>query len=316
MLLASVGSLPPRGETARYPASHIEHWLRELLQLGYGVIGTGEPGGAQRYGMVERFTQDFGGVEVRRVGASFKSFYVGPIAAPTNPAAANEVLENRFLRSLLGRSDVMLKATVTDPVTIGLELIANTPIVARTRPRLFWEVTEALTPIVEELSRIADIVQFDCPSHLYQPTRAPWQYVNALVERTGGKPAWIHLDGPVARSWRNLLNEYRVETLVLNLFGAEEEENLKVLSEGRRELREAGKRLGASVVKSQIRDELSEVEPIPVIAARLRRLDAVLGGDRSLVEALLPGCGLRVLDRAAQGILKALPQAAKEAGWL
>jgi len=317
MLLASAGSLPARGDPEEYPRSHIEHWLRELLRLGYRIIGTGEPGGPHKYGMVERFTAELGGIEVRQVGASFKSFCIGPISPPNSPAAANEVVENRFLRSLLAdRPDVQLKATVTDPVTIGLELIANSPGAARTRPRLFWEVTEAVKPIVEELSHIADIVQFDCPSHLYQPTRAPWQYVNALVEHTCGKRVWMHIDGPTGRNWRDLLHEYRVDTLVLNLFGAEEEENFKVLTEGRRELRGAGKGLGPSVVKSQIRDELAEVESISVVTARLRRLERALGGDRSLVEVLLPGCGLRVLPTAAQAILELLPRAVRETGWL
>jgi len=316
MLLASVGSLPARGSPEGYPSSHVAYWLRELLRLGYRVIGTGEPGGPRTYGMVERFTQDLGGIELRQVGASFKSFLVGSVTAPEEPGKTNEVVENRLLRGLVDRPGVLLKATVTDPVTIGLELLANSPGAARAHPRLFWEVTEALRPIVEELSRLVDIVQFDCPSHLYQPTRAPWQYVNALVEHMGGKPSWMHLDGPIARNWPSLLSEYRVQTLVINLFGAEEEENLKILAERGRELREAGKRLGASVVKSQIRDELSEVESISVIAARLRRLDAALGGDRSLVEALLPGCGLRLLPHAAPVILGLLPRAAEEAGWL
>ncbi|MFB0551054.1 MAG: hypothetical protein ACETVV_00605, partial [Nitrososphaeria archaeon] len=194
---ACVGSLPPMGDPAAYPFSHIEFWLKKQLELQYAIVGTGEPGWRNRYGMVERFTQDIDGVEIRLRGGRAKSYCSGRIKPTLRPEGAREIVETKYLASIVP-SDVLKKATITDPVTIGIELVASNPRLVKTYPEIYEDVTDALKPVVEAVSDYVDIVQFDCASHVARPIREPWRYVNEL-SKTIGKRTWVHIDGDVSR---------------------------------------------------------------------------------------------------------------------
>lgn len=306
--LACAGSLPAMGDPLRYPFSHIEFWLKKQLGLQYSIVGTGEPGWRNRHGMVERFTQDMEGVEIKLKGAWAKSYCSGRIKPALRPGGAREVAENKYLASIVP-GGVLKKAAITDPVTIGIELIANSPMLVRTYPEIFEDVTDALRPVVGAVSDYVDIVQFDCPSHVARPIREPWRYVNEL-SKTIRKRTWIHIDGDVARVLPALIKEYDVDVLNVNLFGREEEANFKAIAESRRMVQDEGKKLAPAVVNTQISDEIEEVESIESIYSRMGRLSRHLSLDT--LEAVTPGCGLRLLQNTAQTILERLPAAVQK----
>ena len=315
MLLSTVGSLPSLEKREGYPWSHIRYWADELVNLGFDFVGTGEPGWKHGFGMVERFAQDLGGIEIVRVGSSYKSYCRGRVTGPEEPGKAKEVLENDYLRRVTSGSEVRLKATITDPVTIGLELIGNDPALLRSYPGIFDDLTEALRGVVEEISRVVDVVQFDCPVHIARPIREPWRYVNDLVRRTRGRPTWVHIDGSLGRIFPALISEYGVEVLNFNLFGREEKENFGVLKDHIGDFREHGKKIAASCINTQIQDAQSSIEKKRSILARLRQLKRTLHGNLDLLHALTPGCGLGLLTKTAHSILKTLKEAAKETSW-
>ena len=300
--LACAGSLPPEADPATYPFSHIEFWLKKQLELQYAIVGTGEPGWRNRYGMVERFTQDMEGVEIKPKGAWAKSYCSGRIKPKSRPEGAREIAENKYLASIVPVG-VLRKATITDPVTIGIELIANNPMLARSYPEIYEDVTDALRPIVVAVSDYVEIVQFDCPSHVARPTKEPWRYVNEL-SKTVGKRTWIHVDGHVGQMLPVLIKEYDVDVLNVNLFGREEEANFKAIAESTRILQDEGKKLAPAVVNTQIGDQIEEVESVESISSRVRRLSRHLSVD--MLEAVTTGCGLRLLQNAAQTILERL----------
>jgi len=308
MFVAISGSLPPHGVEENYPHSHISYWGKRLVSLGYDVVGTGEPGWTHQYRMVERFTQDIRGIEIRKADHQFKSYCTGQVLAPENLDEVKEVVENEYLRKILEGNEAKLKATITDPVTMGLQLIGNDPPLLRKCPNIFSEITAAMSPIVERIGRIADIVQFDCPTHLYRSTRNPWQYVNQLAKTLGGTPIWLHLDGPSGKFFRNLVSEYNADVLILNFFGSEENENFEALNENYREILKHDKKIGVSVVNTQIRDERTSLESEKTVLLRLNRLRKILKDDTHLVETVMPGCGLSLLPNTAPGVLELLPR--------
>jgi len=262
--------------------------------------------------MVERFTQDIRGIEIRKAGQQFKSYCTGQILAPENLDEVKEVVENEYLKKILRGHEVKLKATISDPVTIGLQLISNDPSLLRRHPDIFSEVTAAMNATVERIGRIADIVQFDCPTHLYRSARNPWDYVNQLAETLGGRPIWLHVDGPSEKFFRNLVSEYNVDVLILNFFGSEENENFEALKENYREIMKHDKKIGVSVVNTQIRDERTSLESEKTVLLRLKRLKKILKDDISLIETIMPGCGLNLLPTASPRILELLPRMVTE----
>jgi len=315
MRIAIVGSLPLLGEGREYPWSHIRYWANELVNLGFDIIGSGEPGWKHGYRMVERFTQDLEGIEIAQVGASYKSYCRGSIRAPREPENAKEVLENRYLRKIASGMGVKLKATITDPVTIGLELIGNDSSLLRSYPKVFADLTLALQPIVEEISKAVDIVQFDCPAHGARPIREPWQYVNDLVDYTLGKPTWLHIDGPLKELFSTLLSNYHVDVISLNLFGEEGKENFSALETYGGKLQEYGKNIAVSCINTQIQDDPSVVDGKEIVISRLEKLKGALSGNLNLIESTMPGCGLNLLPKTTHQILKTLKEAIKEGGW-
>jgi methionine synthase II (cobalamin-independent) len=314
MQMAVVGSLPLLERRGEHPWSHIRYWAKELVNLGFDIIVTGEPGWKYGYKMVERFTQDLEGIEIARVGSSFKSYCRGRIRAPKEPENTKEVLENRYLKRISSSMGVKLKATITDPVTIGLELIGNDSSLLRSYPKVFSDLTGALQPIVEEISRAVDIVQFDCPAHEARPIREPWQYVNNLIRNTLGKTTWLHIDGSLKELFSTLLSNYHVDVISLNLFGEEEHENLSTLKTYGGKLEEYGKRIAVSCINTQIQDDPSVMEGKEIVISRLKRLKGALSGNLNLVESIMPGCGLNLLPKTTPKILKTLKEAIKEGG--
>ena len=312
MFVAISGSLPPHGVDENYPYSHISYWAERLASLRYDVVGTGEPGWTHQYRMVERLTQDIRGIEIRKAGHQFKSYCTGRILAPENLDEVKEVVENEYLKKILRGHEAKLKATITDPVTIGLQLISNDPFLLRRHPDIFSEVTAAMSTTVERIGRIADIVQFDCPTHLYRSTRNPWDYVNQLARTLGGRPTWLHLDGPSKKFFRNLVSEYSADVLILNFFGSEEHENFEALKENYREIMKHDKKIGVSVVNTQIRDERTSLESEETVLLRLNRLRKILKEDISLIETVMPGCGLSLLPNTSPYILELLPRIVTE----
>jgi methionine synthase II (cobalamin-independent) len=308
--LACAGSLPPMGDPTKYPFSHVDFWLQRQRELQYSIVGTGEPGGKNRYGMIERFTQDMEGIEVRARGDRAESHCVGRIKLKTKPEDSSEVAEIKYLASLVP-PPVLRKATVTDPVSIGFGLIAHDPRLMRTYPEIYDDVTEALQPIVGAISDSVDIIQFDCPLHVTRAVREPWRYVNELAKATR-KRIWIHIDGDVSRMLRELITEYRADALNVNFFGAEEGNNLNALAEWKVLLREGDKKLVPAVINTQIGDREEEIEPLRVIRSRVEGLSSLLGRDG--LEAITPGCGLRLLPGTAQIILERLRGAVQTLG--
>ncbi len=314
MRMAVVGSLPLLEGRGEYPWSHIRYWASELTNLGFDIIGTGEPGWKHGYRMVERFTQDLEGLEIARVGASFKSYCRGSIRTPREPEKAKEVLENKYLRKIASRMGVKLKAAITDPVTIGLELIGNDSSLLRSYPRVFSDLTGALQPIVEEISKTVDILQFDCPAHAARPIREPWHYVNDLIDHTLEKTTWLHIDGSLKGLFSTLLSNYDANVIGLNLFGEEEKENLSALETYSGKLQECGKRIAVSCINTQIQDDPTVVEGKEIVISRLEKLKEALSGNLNLVEAIMPGCGLNLLPKTTHQILKTLKEAVEEGG--
>jgi len=286
-----------------------------LVKLGYDVVGTGEPGWRNRYRMVERFTQDIDGIEVRPLKSFFKSYCVDMIKPPRSVDSVKEVLENRYLRAIALNSNVKLKAAVTDPVTIGMELIANNPRLIRGYPNLFMALAEALTPIVEQLSSFIDILQIDCPVHIMSPVKEPWIYVNELVKHARGKPVWLHVDGGVERMMEALISKYKVDVIAINLFGSEEEENLRALAKNNARIREKGKKIGVSCVNTQIQDAPEKVESRVTVLKRLKRVEATFQGELEFIECIMPGCGLNLLPKTSRRILERVVSTVNEIGW-
>jgi len=315
MLIATLGSLPEYGVGQSYPYSHISYWVRRLVRLGYNVVGTGEPGWKHKYRMVERFTQDLGGIEIRKIGRLFRSYCVSDVTAPEDLDNVKEVMENKYLKEIAGNFEVKLKAAITDPVTIGLDLIGNDPSLLRSHPDIFNEITEAMNPVVKRISRTVDIVQFDCPAHLHGITENPWQYLNKMIENIGVKSTWLHFDGPIKKVFHHLVQKYNVEVLVFNFFGFEEKENFEVLKENCRELPTHDKKIGAAVINTQIPDEVTAIESDKVVLRRLERFKEILNGDMSIIETVAPGCGLGLLLNTSQNILEMLPRVLKEVKW-
>ena len=315
MFVAVSGSLPTHSADVNYPFSHISYWARKLVSLGYDVVGTGEPGWTHQYRMVERFTQDMRGIEIRKTGHLFESYCTSRILAPENPDEAKEVVENEYLKRVLGSFGKKLKATITDPVTVGLQLISNDPSILRRHADIFGEVTAAMSPMVERLGRIVDIVQFDCPTHLYRSTKNPWRYVNQLSQNAGKKPIWLHLDGPTRKFFPDLLSEYDADVLILNFFGSEEKENLEALKENYSEISKHDKKIGASVINTQIPDEKTNLESDQTVFFRLKNLAKTLKEDISLIETVMPGCGLNLLPNTSPYILELLPRIVTELSW-
>jgi len=305
--LACAGSLPPMGDPTAYPLSHIEYWLERQLELGYPIVGTGEPGGRNRYGMVERFTQDIEGVEIRFRDGKAESFCTGKIKPTAKPSS--EVAEAKYLASIVPVG-VLRKAAITDPVTIGFELVAKNPRLVRTYPEIYEDVTEALKPITEALSDYVDIVQFDCPLHVTRAVKEPWRYVNELAKAIH-KRSWIHIDGYIGQLIPALIREYDADVLNVNLFGKEEEGNFSAIAENEPMLRDGGKKLVPAIINTQIRDRNEEVESVELILSRISRLSSYM--DLDMLEAVTPGCGLRLLQGSAQTILERLREAVARA---
>ncbi|MEM3506086.1 MAG: hypothetical protein QW589_01480 [Candidatus Bathyarchaeia archaeon] len=308
MLLAIVGSLPYYGIDTNYPYSHIEYWVKELVRLGYDIVGTGEPGWKNKYKMIERFTQDLEGVKIENIGSLFKSRCSGIIRLNKDINSVKEVIENRFLKEFLKEKNfkVLLKATVTDPVTIGFAIIESNFKLLKSYKNIFEDITEALIPIVDELSRIADIIQFDCPIHSLYPIEKPWKYVNKLSEYTHEKPKWIHVCGPIKKIIKELINEYKIDVICLHFFGDHEEENFKALEENFLNLKKEYKKIGASVINTQIEDKKINLETKEKVLLRIERFKKILSKDQTLLEAIMPGCGLNLLPNTAYEILKFL----------
>jgi len=301
--LACAGSLPQMGDPTLYPLSHIEYWLGRQLELGYQIVGTGEPGGRNRYGMVERFTQDIEGVEIRFRDGKAESFCTGKIKPMAKTSC--EVNEAKHLASI-APADVLKKATITDPVTIGFELVSKNPRLVRTYPEIYEDITEALKPIASELSDYVDIVQYDCPLHVTRAIKEPWRYLNELAKAIH-KRAWIHIDGHIGQILPALIKEYDVDVLNVNLFGKEEEGNFSAITKHDLMLRKGGKKLAPAIINTQIRDRNEEVESAELIRKRLSRLSSFL--DLDMLEAVTPGCGLRLLQGSAQTVLERLREA-------
>ncbi|MEM2896069.1 MAG: hypothetical protein QW265_01800 [Candidatus Bathyarchaeia archaeon] len=318
MLLAIVGSLPPHGTDANYPFSHIEYWIKELARLEYDVLGTGEPGWKNNYRMVERFTQDFEGIKIERIGSLFRSHCTGRIRLSKDVGSVKEIVENRFLKKFLEDNSfkAISKATVTDPVTIGFALLGDDFKLLRNYGSLFEDITEALIPIVDELSRTVDVIQFDCPSHAFRPIESPWKYINRLSEYVHGKPVWVHVCGPIKKIIDELVYKYAVDVLCIHFFGECEEENFKALEERLSSLKREGKRIGASVINTQIEDKTIKVEKKERVLKRIERLKKILNErDQSLFEAIMPGCGLNILPNTAYEMLKLL-SSLKHESWI
>jgi len=308
MFLSHVGSLPIYEGLGEHPYSHIDHWLKIQTQLGFDLVGTGEPGGHNRYRMIERFTQDIRGFEVRRLGNEYKTYRSGKIAPPEDADEVKEVVENRYLRKIAGK-EIKLKATVTDPVTIvcGLGNFIDT---YRDYPNVFWDLTDALKPFVEALEKIVDIIQFDCPIHSYNPTRDPWQYIDELTKHVKVSK-WIHICGPLKNVFLNLAskNAYKVDVVHCHLFGREEEENFKAIEENAPEFRRSGKKLGAGVINTAISDVASQVDSAEKVTSRIERLQEILGKEN--IAAIGPGCGLALLPQTAPIILERAAEVSK-----
>ncbi|MGQ9515241.1 MAG: hypothetical protein ACUVTL_09400 [Thermoproteota archaeon] len=302
--LACAGSLPPMGDPERYPFSHIEFWLKRQIMLQYSIVGTGEPGGRNRYGLVERFTQNMDGIEIRLIGSNAKSYCVGRIRPNLN-LDSMEIIEAKYLAKI-APSDVLKKATITDPVTIGFELIANDPHLFRSYPEIYEDVAKAIEPIVRAISDYVDIVQFDCPSHLARPIREPWRYVNELL-RSVNKRSWLHIDGDLSGLFPTLVKEYDVDVLNINLHGREEDKNFAMIEKFWKMMNEEGKKLAPAIVNTQIRDEMQQIDTTETIYSRIKRLSSILSFD--MIEAFTPGCGLRILQSTAQTILSRLQEA-------
>ncbi|MBO3803492.1 MAG: hypothetical protein JTT11_06410 [Candidatus Brockarchaeota archaeon] len=303
--LACAGSLPPMGDPIRYPFSHIEFWLEKLISYRYCIVGTGEPGGRERHGLVERFTRDMEGVEIRFTGSKAKSYCTGRIRPKPDLGGSEEILEVKHLAKV-APGGVLLKATITDPVTIGFELVANDPSLARRYPEIYEDVEKAIEPIVLAISDYVDVVQFDCPSHLARPIREPWKHLNELSRKVR-KRTWLHIDGDVSKMFPALLKEYDVDVINLNIHGKEEENNLKAIANFGKALEERGKKLAPAVVNTQISDDVLEVEAVETILSRIVKLSSFL--DLGELEAVTPGCGLRILGNATQTILERLRDA-------
>lgn len=296
------------GDPVAYPFSHIEFWLKKQLELQHAIVGTGEPGWKSRYGMIERFTQDMEGVEIKLRGDRAKSYCSGRIKPTLRPEGAREIAEIKYLASIVP-SGVLKKATITDPVTIGIELIANNPRLAMTYSDIYEDVTDALRPIARAVCGYVDVVQFDCASHVARPIKEPWRYVNDL-SKTVGKRTWVHIDGDVSRMLPTLIREYDTDVLNVNIFGREEEANFRAISESSQMLQDEGKKLAPAVVNTQIIDRLEEVESVESIYSRICRLSRHLSLD--MLEAVTPGCGLGLLQIAAQTVLERLTAAVQK----
>jgi hypothetical protein len=303
--LACAGSLPQMGDPESYPFSHIEFWLEKQILLRYDIVGTGEPGGRNRYSLVERFTCKMDGIEIRFYGNNAKSYCTGKIKPKLDVEDSEEVLEMRHLAKI-APSDVLKKATITDPVTIGFELVANDPSLIRRYPDIYEDVTKAIEPIVVAVSKYADIIQFDCPSHLFRPIREPWRFVNEL-SKCVKKRTWLHIDGDVSSIFPALMKEYSVDVINFNIHGKEEENNFQAIVKHWKMLDEEKKKLAPAIVNTQIRDDIKEVESTETIFSRIGKLSSVI--DLGELEAVTPGCGLRLLDNTAQTILARLREA-------
>jgi len=308
MLLAIVGSLPPYGTDMNYPFSHIEYWVKELIRLGYDIVGTGEPGWKNKYKMIERFTQDLEGIKIEKIDSGFKSYCIGHIRLIKDISLIKEIIENRFLNKFLKDNNfkVISKATITDPVTIGFALIGNDFKLLKSYKNLFKDLTEALIPIVDELSRTVDIIQFDCPFHSFYPIENPWNYVNKLSEHTHEKPRWIHVCGPIKKIINELISKYTVDVICLHFFGNYEEENFKALERNFLNLKKENKKIGSSIVNTQIEDNVANIEAKEKVLSRIKRLKKIFNKNLSLLEAIMPGCGLNILPNTAYRILKLL----------
>jgi len=308
MFLSHVGSLPIYEGLGEYPYSHIDYWFKIQMKLGFDSIGTGEPGWHNRYRMIERFAQDIGGFEIRRLGNEYKTYRSGKIAPPENADEAKEVVENKYLRKIAGK-EIRLKATVTDPVTIvcGLGNFIDT---YRDSANVFWDLTDALTPVVEALDGIVDIVQFDCPIHSYNPTRNPWQYVDELAKHVKGQK-WIHVCGPLKKIFQNLASKdaYKVDVVHCHLFGNEEEENFKAIEENVQDFKRSGKKLGAGVINTAIQDAADRVDSEEKVIARIKRLEQILGEEN--IASIGPGCGLALLPKTTLLIMERAAQVAR-----
>ena len=312
MHLVYVGSLPPFEGEGEYPYSHIDHWFKVQTELGYGIVGTGEPGWRKKYRMIERFTQDLEGFEIKKFGNEYKTYCMGKIAPPENVDRVKEVIENRYLRKIAG-NEIKLKATVTDPVSIicGLGNFAD---VYRDYSNVFWDLTDALKPIVKALSKIADIIQFDCPIHSYNPTKDPWQYVDELAKCTE-RQKWIHICGPLKNIFPSLASqsEYRVDVIHCHFFGREEEENFEAIKENIQGFKRSSKKIGAGIINTAIQDRAEQVDSTERAVARIKRLEKILDGRENLA-AMGPGCGLTLLPNTAPLILERAAEAARSIG--
>lgn len=308
MFLSNVGSLPHFEGEKEYPYSHIDNWFKVQIELGFDVIGTGEPGWREKYSMIERFTRDLGGFEIIRIGNQFKTRYMGKITPPENIDDVKEVIENKYLRRIAGKKAV-LKATVTDPVSIvcGLD---NFMKITSELTNILWDVTDALKPIVKALDEVVDIVQFDCPIHSYNPTRDPWQYVDELVNLVKGR-RWLHICGPLKRIFTHLVSKgkYKVDVLHCHLFGKEEEENFKTIEDNLQEFIKSGKKIGAGVVNTAIQDLPQQVDSVKTIVEKMKHLERLVGQDK--IAALSPGCGLTLLPKTTHLILERVAEAHK-----
>jgi len=311
MFLSQVGSLPTYEGLGNYPYSHIDYWFKIQMKLGFDSVGTGEPGWQNRYRMIERFAQDIGGFEIRKIGSEHKTYCSGKITPPENVDEAKEVIENKYLRKIAGK-ETRLKATVTDPVTIvcGLGNFTDT---YRDYPNVFWDLTDALKPFIEALNKIVDIVQFDCPIHSYNPTRDPWQYIDELTKHVKVSK-WIHICGPLKNMFLKLAskNAYKVDVIHCHLFGREEEENFKTIEENAPEFRRSGKKIGAGVINTAISDVASQVDSVEKVTSRIERLQEILGKDN--IAAMGPGCGLALLPQTAPIILERAAEVSKAIG--
>lgn len=219
----------------------------------------------------------------------------------------------------LGLSDVEVKISVTGPVTLGVTCAANAikHYKGILDQDLYRDLSDALSPIIDELLRLGSLVQIDEPgisSGFMEPGRAV-EIVNYMISGLSNLPKGFkglsaHICGDLTKI-KGLVSELlklKVETLSFAFRGKAEGKNLSAID--KEPLESSKKFLGVGCVSVTAREpaDVDSVEQILETAKRI--VDKV--GLRN-VAYFHPDCGLRgVSVEVAERILHRLKLATEK----
>jgi len=302
-----IGSFPPK----KLALEDAIKWAVDIqLKHDIDIISDGE----QRADMISYFNF-FPGLGIKPRGPYIKS-KVLPLEEPKGFVKLRDL---QFVRDYLGskgREDVVVKVSVTGPVTLGFSCALNglEYYSGIGDMKLYYDFARALNPLITEIAKTGCYLQVDEPS-LSAGVMNSKDAVKVVNEALSGLPRAVREEGKLIIHICGAFNEkmfkdfMSLDAPILSLaFSAPNvRKNLEVISKSA--LQSGGKRLGVGCVSVQVAKR-EDVEKLDMVVRRLRAIMDKIG--KEMVAFLHPDCGLRSTnEETVEPILELLASSAR-----